>query len=520
MLKFPLTVALTACFLMSGCNRSSESDATIGKIYYSYGTEALPGNLTPLDVSYRPQHLSQKVYSLAGTPYAPMDISEQNLTLTFDISAQSAVGHSILKFQTSQLARPLFQLVATVTNARLDGVAVTTSLVTDPDGQDQNYVSVEQEVAPGITHELEFDYVMNASQVTFTSGGVRVLTDMSDLYPAHFFELIGPAGFEDDAFSLTLNLKVLNGTSTQELFTNGTAASIGANDWTITFPSYFTSSSIYFHFTNRTDLTVNHFIYGGSEKNIPVTVYSTSSSLVNKASQLLPLYFAEYERDFGPFAHDQYVAYIHSSGGGMEYSGATITSISALDHELLHSWFARSVMPAEGRSGWIDEAFASWHDYGYFQSPSLLSRLPTNLSSFSPFRKSTPDNCYHDGRHLISELDRNFAQFGGMRPLMKLLFERYKNRVITNEEFWQFLSVKTQMNIDAFFQRYTLGGASATFTSLAQTPKALLPKVSVPLENTNLDFATPLAITPLDFAADLPSRHPEALTASEVKTLR
>jgi hypothetical protein len=144
----------------------------------------------------------------------------------------------------------------------------------------------------------------------------------------------------------------------------------------------------------------------------------------------------------------------------MEYSGATITSLGALDHELFHSWFARGVMPGEGRSGWIDEALASWRDYGYFQADSLLQRDPTQIAGFSPFRKSTPSNCYQDGRRLIAELDVSLADFGGMRKLPRSFFERYRHRVVTTEEFWSFLELKTGENLRPFFERYAFGIAS------------------------------------------------------------
>jgi hypothetical protein len=212
------------------------------------------------------------------------------------------------------------------------------------------------------------------------------------------------------------------------------------------------------------------------EKNIPITVYSTQASLADQAVKMLPGLFREFERDFGPYAHDSFTAYIHSGSGGMEYSGATITSLGALDHELFHSWFARSVMPAEGRSGWIDEALASWRDYGYFQAPNLLLRPATNLANFSPFRKSTPSNCYRDGRHLISELDREFAEFGGMKPMMRKFYERYKNQVVTNEEFWQFLASLSQKNLDEFFTKYTLGGGQFEISNFSIGIPGFLPE--------------------------------------------
>ena len=69
--------------------------------------------------------------------------------------------------------------------------------------------------------------------------------------------------------------------------------------------------------------------------------------------------------------------------GGMEHCGATITSMSALAHEITHSWFARGVMPANGNAGWIDEGTARWRDRGYPTAKGFSVRQPVNLSNYS-----------------------------------------------------------------------------------------------------------------------------------------
>jgi hypothetical protein len=63
----------------------------------------------------------------------------------------------------------------------------------------------------------------------------------------------------------------------------------------------------------------------------------------------------------------------------MEYCGATMTDPGALGHELTHSWFARGVMPANGNTGWIDEAVASWRDDGYPRASRAPNRSAVNL---------------------------------------------------------------------------------------------------------------------------------------------
>src|SRR6202007_2624705 len=63
---------------------------------------------------------------------------------------------------------------------------------------------------------------------------------------------------------------------------------------------------------------------------------------------------------FEPWVHgDTFWAVLWGPGRGMEYDGATTTSVGALEHEVFHSWFGRGVKPARAGDGWIDEAWTT-----------------------------------------------------------------------------------------------------------------------------------------------------------------
>lgn len=456
MKKNKLFLLLVLSISLMGCGKGNSSSSSISPHIPQYGEETLPPLPVLVDDEYEPEGLSEKTIVKDGITHAPMDLLSQELTITFDPVAQSVEGHSAIKFRVKKAGRPYFELKATPKAVQANAAPGSMTSIKDPDGQAQTYWSVDKEFSPGETHEVSFEYSLPAGRVSFTDGGVRFLTDMTDL-SGKFFEYWGPVGFEEDAFTLNLELKVLNSESTHMLKTNGSIVSSDSKNWKINFPNYYSKSSFYVHLTNQTTLPSKSFVYKGLEKDIPIEVYGLTSTLVNSAVTQLPKLFAELEKAYGPYAHDKFLAYMNDRSGGMEYVGATITSLGSLDHELLHSWFARSVIPADGRSGWIDEAMASWRDYGYTQAKTTLNRTPTNMTDYSPFKKSTPSNSYVDGRGLMSELDLMFSDFGGLKPVMKVFFERYKNKIVTNEEFWKFLEEYTKLELDAFNTRYALG---------------------------------------------------------------
>lgn len=423
-----------------------------------------------------------------------MNFESQKLTLKINPTAQTLQGKSLIFFSTTSTGHAYFQFDGQVQSAKLNGQTVQTFTVQDPDGAGYQFIALDQSVTADEISVLELEFTLPADRLSFENGGVGLMTDMTDLSTGRFFERWGPSSFEDDAFSMVLKIQLEETDSVHQVFANGAITKLGPLEWQVSFPAHYTTSSFFLHLTNRS-LFVKKASYQGIEKTIPLIVYSASESLAATAMNRLAGLFAEIERDFGPYPHDQFVAYIHSGGGGMEYVGATITGLGALGHELFHSWFARGVMPAEGRSGWIDEAMASWRDYGYFQASSLLTRPPTILAAFSPYRRSTPSNCYKDGRALLSELDVHFAAVGGLKPIMKDFAQRYKYRVVTTEEFSSFLEAKSGLTVAPFFQRYIFG-------------------VGETLATTGISVAADHSET------EEKSLHPSPLTEEELQNLR
>lgn len=464
-----LLLTLVSCGGSGGGGSSSAEQAT--------NSPVTPGTpVTPSKPDEFPQGFDDKIITKSSVTHVPMNLISQELTMTFDPVAGTVKGHSVISFNTKQEGRPYFELQGTITNVKIDGASSDVTNITDPDGQSQTYKSVNESVTSDASHVVEFDYTLPSGRVTFTGGGVRFLTDMTDLN-GKFFEYWGPTGFEEDQFAMTLNLKVANSTSSHTLRTNGDIASSAQTEWKIVFPSYYSKSSFYVHLTNQS-LPSKTLVYKGLEKDIPIEVYGVTQTLVDTAVAQLPKLFKELEGDYGPYPHTKFLAYMNDRSGGMEYVAATITSVASIDHELLHSWFARSVIPADGRSGWIDEATASWRDYGYTRASSTLNRTATNLANYSVFRKSTPSNVYVDGRALYAELDRQFANIGGLKPVLKALHANYKHSVITNELFWLFLESQTGMDLSAFQERYVTGNSaeialkSATISESATTTGA------------------------------------------------
>jgi hypothetical protein len=118
-------------------------------------------------------------------------------------------------------------------------------------------------------------------------------------------------------------------------------------------------------------------------------------------------------------------------------------------------------MPANGNAGWIDEAIATWRDNGYPTPDQFEDRDPVNLAGFSAYRRTTPNEAYTDGAWLISELDRRFQSRGGMIPLLRKFYDRYRRLEYTTPLFQQFLEEEVNQSLKGLFTRFVFGKGRA-----------------------------------------------------------
>lgn len=395
----------------------------------------------------------------------PVDIETVHVDYGFDVATSVAHAKATVTFRSGQAGYPVFDLVPAATALRVNGQEVApTELQTVVDPTRVTKVRVlHWPVAANTEYQVEIEYNLSTSDVTFSSGKVRVGFFMDDLGAGGrgFFEKYGPSNFEFDQIKFSFDVH-LEGTAIEhEVFTNGDLVATGANSWHVDFPDYFTTSSPYFHLAERGRFIAQHYTFNGMSADIPVTIYSQSTSTTATGVTDTKRYLVELENTYGAFAHAGVVVYLTPSGGGMEHCGAAMTSLSALGHELTHSWFARGVMPQDGNSGWIDEAIASWRDAGYPRAPMGPNRSPVNLGGFSVYRRHTSTDAYTLGQQLISEFDGMFSGQGGMRAILRELFAEAKRTTISNAFLQHFLEAHTGQNLTGVFNRYVFGRASA-----------------------------------------------------------
>lgn len=139
-----------------------------------------------------------------------------------------------------------------------------------------------------------------------------------------------------------------------------------------------------------------------------------------------------------------------------------MTDMGALGHEMFHFYFARGVMPANGNSGWIDEALASWRDGGY-RSMTTLSGS-SRMSSRDYYTRTTDTSAYSFGARFMSYLDGtlNAKGKGGLKPFMRQMVEKRAFQPLFVEEFYKEMSDFYGISMEADFRKYTYDKSAVT----------------------------------------------------------
>ena len=406
-----------------------------------------------LQAHYPPENFGHDSRGTNGNIF--VDFQEAKSTITYDLSTYKVSAETVIHFYQSEQGRPIFDLIPTIQDLEIDGErseAVTKSL--------PNQVSRARVISQTLSQGSHRMIIKNNIDklVSFNSYNktVRSAFWMSYLSDRRYLERYLPTNLEYDQYKNTFEIKITNTSKEHQLYANGFIKNIGFNHFEVSFPEYYTSSSVYFHLVEKGAYPETSFEFNSVDgRIIPVTIYTDSNIQAFKDDTLRIL--AELEGDYGPWPHDFLIVY-GAGMGGMEYAGATRTSLRALGHELHHGYFARNMMPSRGNAGWVDEALASWRDNGYPRT-SVGALKYSKMGGHSTYRRTTDTDAYSKGARVMAYFNYRLEEKGGLRPFLKEYFAKYKTQTFLTATFKDELETYLGQQLDNIFNPYVFGKA-------------------------------------------------------------
>ena len=367
-----------------------------------------------------------------------VDFQKAHYRIIYDVHKKKAEVTSKIQFKQFEKGFPVIDLVPKAKNlkaVKLPGAGRVKHLTTSLEPGLHSVI---------IRHELKLF-------TKFRQGTARSAFWTVDRLGRFFLERYLPSNLEFDQYPISLEIIIRGAEKDQEIFTNGEVKRIAENHFKITTPEYFNTSSFFFHLTQKNVFKKKKIYFHSIDgRVIPIVIYGKKQ--LDEFQKVTVKTLKKLEKDYGPWPHPKLVIF-RVPFGGMEYAGATYSNLNALPHELLHSYFGRGTMPANGNAGWFDEAIARWADDGY---PVYFREdlKPRQLASYSPYRRKTDWSSYKWGARFLGYLDNKLKVQGGMRAFLKEWINKYKHKIYTNDDI--VLEINNFFNTDVSpdFDRY------------------------------------------------------------------
>ncbi|HXH31470.1 MAG TPA: hypothetical protein VNJ01_11700 [Bacteriovoracaceae bacterium] len=385
------------------------------------------------------------------------DFKTADYQLTYDVSQKTVLATAEINLETHQEGYPVFDSVVDPSTITLDGVRVTAALVRTP-GSETFLRVIDHNTTPGV-HTLRIELPVKEF-FEFSPTGVKHALWMGDLRDRDYLERFLPANLLFDRVAMSFTVKIIGATDTHKIYANGVVASTQVNEFKVSYPENFNSSCPFFHLVPVSSVHSLEFSYDSLDgRSIPVVIYMENIGdpvLLEKFKAGTITIMNELEADYGAFPHPTLTIYSVPEGG-MEYAGATATSLDALGHELFHSYFARAALPEDGNSGWVDEALASWRDYGYRTQTTLEGT--TNMADHGYYNRVTDMNAYGFGQEFFSYLS---SKVGDLKPFMKDFVTHRTFAPFGMDEFIAAMNVFYGMDLTPEFRKFVFKPAPAT----------------------------------------------------------
>ncbi len=204
------------------------------------------------------------------------DFTEAVYNITYDVPAQKASVVAEIKMEIRESGYPIFDSVAAPTSVIFDG-AVVSAVETKTPNRETTLRYVNKVATPGM-HTLKVEVPLT-TLVKFTAEGVSSAFWTSDLDERQFLERYMPSNFEFDQVKMTFNVNFIGAKTKQVIYTNGVMSSTKNNVYKISYPAYYTSSSIFFHAVPQGSVNELRFSLKSIDgREVPAVVYFGKAS--------------------------------------------------------------------------------------------------------------------------------------------------------------------------------------------------------------------------------------------------
>ena len=387
-----------------------------------------------------------------------IDIKTIDVLLTYHPGQAVVDGDATLVFKMRpDQRRPLIHFDPAVrgqvvSSISLDGEALG---VADPAavkvvefaGTTQKAVEFQRDLTADAEHRLKMSY-----RLTLPDAYPRFSTEVNDIFGRGNEELFPTLNTPHELARHRITLRVA-GSVPYRCLGSGLVRKISAapQEWLLDTEREVASYTVMFALLPESDTVWDERTIAG----VPVRILAfAGGASISEAIVKLNGWLPQIIGEIGPFPMPRGLSvFLVSGGGGMEYFGGTISSVSALRHEVFHMYFGCSAVARTYRDSWWDEAITSWYEETYTSTfvpldPGYRSNM---VSGRSAIAVGFDRRAYFEGTQIVEAMA---VRVGGRAGLARFL-----NYVHRNHAFSPFGT----LDLAEYFRQYSGADMRAQF---------------------------------------------------------
>jgi aminopeptidase N len=419
-----------------------------------------------------------------------IDIAAIDVTLTYNPQAAAVDGRAQVRFRMRPgQTRPRIHFDPAcrgdvISEWRLDGVARPTPAgayrVVAVPGSAQPILEFADEVDPQAEHELVIAYRLALPNSRYPRFG----TEVHDLKGSGNEELFPTLNTPHELARHRITLRVASAVPYRCLGSGLVERTVGsdAQEWVLDPEREVASYTLMFVLLPAADTVLRE----GTIAGIPVRIVAFAGGADMAAAWMeLESWLPQLVADIGPFPMPRGLSVFLTSGsGGMEYFGATISSPSALSHEVFHMYFACSVVARTYRDSWFDEAITSWYDRTYpaYLVPIAAGFRSNMVGGRSPVAVGFDRRAYFEGTEIVETMAQRLAgQRGAMVSFLAYLHRHHAFAPFSTMDLAEYFRLFSGIDMRREFQEWFFSEASAADAAVPALPAAAaLPDLTPP----------------------------------------
>jgi hypothetical protein len=290
------------------------------------------------------------------------------------------------------------------------------------DGSGQVSLELLRDVAPGVPHRLEASYTL-----ALTDAGGRFFTDVNDVEGRGNEALFPTLNTPHELARHVLVFRVHAAEPYLAVGSGFLAAQTGSDvqGWILDTERAVASYTVMFHLAPAR----THVLAERRVREVDVRVLAAIGGVTaEEAFSILDPWLAELRGALGPFPMPRGLGVVLTqTGGGMEYYGATTTSLRALRHEVFHMYYGCSTVARTYRDSWWDEAIDMWYERSAEPAfaPIAEEFHSDIVSGRSPVAVGFDRRAYDEGARIVQALA---AELGGRDRMVRFLRDLHARR--------------------------------------------------------------------------------------------